>query len=166
MLLIEDDIHFIHATRQPTSNMTSTAWHMCTGLLDILNKIPAVSVPPDRSKLHRTIAVTMKNGVVKQCRGGVDVQSILTSFSTALDRFFSSTYLSNLSADHRRLDMTTVKQSCENLRCKWKMFYLQCNKLWGNLCYTVHNLSNTFVECTYLNPVKLKQCYLRLQHYF
>lgn len=94
---------------------------MCTGLLDILDKMPAVFVPPDRSKIHRTVAVTMKNGFVKQCRGGIDVQSILTNFSTALDHFFSSTYLSNLSAEHRRLDMTNVKQSCDNLRCKLKL---------------------------------------------
>ena len=45
-------------------------------------------MPPDRSKIHRTVAVTMKNGFVKQCRGGIDVQSILTNFSTALDHFF------------------------------------------------------------------------------
>lgn len=43
LLLTEDDIHFIHATRQPTSSTTSTAWHMCTCLLDILEKISAAT---------------------------------------------------------------------------------------------------------------------------
>ena len=43
---------------------------------------------PEWSKIHRTVAVTMKNGFVKHCRGGIDVQSILTNFSTALDHFF------------------------------------------------------------------------------
>ena len=94
---------------------------MCTGLLHILDKMQAVFVPPDRGKIHRTVAVTMKNGFVKQCRRGIDVQSILTNFSTALDHFFSSTYLSNLSAEHRRLDMTN-----ENLRCKLNVSF---NKL-------------------------------------
>ena len=39
----------------------------------ILEKIPAVTLPPDKSKLPRTVAVTMKNGAVKWCGRGVDV---------------------------------------------------------------------------------------------
>ena len=42
ILLIEDDIHFIHAPRKPTSSVTSTSWHMCTVLADIHCNIHAV----------------------------------------------------------------------------------------------------------------------------
>lgn len=120
LLLIEDDIHFIHTCHHPTTTTTSTAWHMCTGLLDVQEKIPAVSLPPDINKLHRTVPVTMKNGVVKQCRGGIDVKSILENFSSTLHDYFVSSYLSILSIEHRRLNMTNVKQSCANLRLKGK----------------------------------------------
>ena len=42
ILLIENDIHFIHAPRKPTSSVTSTSWHMCTVLADIHCNIHAV----------------------------------------------------------------------------------------------------------------------------
>ncbi|KAL9986967.1 hypothetical protein ACROYT_G001194 [Oculina patagonica] len=96
LLLIEDDIYFIHTCHHPTTATTSTAWHMCTGLLDVQEKIPAVSLPPDINKLHPTVPVTMKNGVVKQCRRGIDVKSILEKFSSTLHDYFVSSYLSTL----------------------------------------------------------------------
>ncbi|KAJ7321789.1 hypothetical protein OS493_033897 [Desmophyllum pertusum] len=116
LLLIEDDIHFIHTSHHPTTSQTSTAWHMCTGLLDVQEKMPAVSTPSDLTKLHRRVLVTMKNGAVKQCRGGADIQSVLEYFDSTLREFFVSSYLGTLSAEHRRVDMSNVKQSCENLR--------------------------------------------------
>ena len=114
MLLIEDDIHFIHAIPQPTRSQTSTAWHMCTGLLDVQEKMPAVSMPSDSTKLHRRAPVIMKNGVVKQCTRGADVQSVLQYFASTLREFFASNYLGTLSIEHRRVDMSNMKQSCEN----------------------------------------------------
>lgn len=120
LLLIEDDIHFIHACQHPTTTTTSTAWHMCTGLLDVQEKIPVVSLPSDINRLHRTVPVTMKNGAVKQCRGGVDVKSILDKFSSTLHDFLVSSYLTTLPTEYRRLDMTNIRQSCENLRLKKK----------------------------------------------
>ena len=116
MLLIEDDIHFIHTIRQPTTSTTSTAWHMCTALLDVQDQIPAVPKPQSNTKLHRIVPVTMKNGTVRQCRGGIDVASVLQHFSEALNQFFFSSYLSSLPQGHRTLDMTNMQQSCENLR--------------------------------------------------
>ena len=114
MLLIEDDIHFIHAIPQPTRSQTSTAWHTCTGLLDVQEKMPAVSMPSDSTKLHRRAPVIMKNGVVKQCTRGADVQSVLQYFASTLREFFASSYLGTLSIEHRRVDMSNMKQSCEN----------------------------------------------------
>ena len=115
MLLIEDDIHFIHTIRQPTTSTTSTAWHMCTALLDVQDQIPAVPKPPNTTKLHRIVPVTMKNGTVRQCRGGIDVAPVPQHFSEALNRFFFSSYLSSLPQGHKTLDMTNRQQSCENL---------------------------------------------------
>ena len=80
MLLIEDDIHFIHTIRQPTTSTTSTAWHMCTALLDVQDQIPAVPKPQNTTKLHRIVPVTMKNGTVRQCRGGIDVTLYYNTF--------------------------------------------------------------------------------------
>ena len=93
-----------------------SAWHICTGLLDIQEQLCAVKRPRCASDLYRTVPVTMKNGLVRLCRGGINVQSILQHFSLALSEFFVSSYLSSLPPGHKTLDITNVKQSCENLR--------------------------------------------------
>jgi len=59
-------------------------------------KIPAVPKPQNTTKLHRIVPVTMKNGTVRQCRGGIDVAPVLQHFSEALNPFFFSSYLSSL----------------------------------------------------------------------
>lgn len=115
-MLIEDDIHFIHASRQPTSSETSTAWHMCTALIDVQQSVSALPRPPAVQDLHRTVPVTIKNGTVKQCRGGIDVADVVTHFSRSICQFFESSYMSTLSPEHRNLDMTDARESCENLR--------------------------------------------------
>ena len=35
MVLIEDDIHFIHAKYHSKSSIISTIWHMCTAVVDV-----------------------------------------------------------------------------------------------------------------------------------
>ena len=80
----------------------------------VQEKMPAVSMPSDSTKLHRRAPVIMKNGVVKQCTGGADVQSVLQYFASTLREFFASSYLGTLSIEHRRVDMSNMKQSCEN----------------------------------------------------
>ncbi|KAJ7323114.1 hypothetical protein OS493_032400 [Desmophyllum pertusum] len=75
IMLVEDDIHFIHASRQPTSSKTSTAWHMCTGIMDVQQSVSALPRPPTVQDLHRIVPVIGKNGAVKQCRGELMVYS-------------------------------------------------------------------------------------------
>lgn len=115
-MLVEDDIHFIHASRQPTSSKTSTAWHMCTGIMDVQQSVSALPRPPTVQDLHRIVPVIGKNGAVKQCRGGIDVKDILNKFSMSISQFFELSYMATLSPEHRTLNMTDARESCENLR--------------------------------------------------
>ena len=119
-MLIEDDIHFIHAPQHPTSSTTSTAWHMCTGLMDIQPCISAIPRPANCQKLHRIVPVVSKTGAVKQCRGGVSTGAILEHFKESISHFFESTYMAKLSPQHRTIKMSDAKKSCENLRYKGK----------------------------------------------
>ena len=73
ILLIEDDIHFIHAPRKPTSSVTSTSWHMCTVLADIHCNIHAVPQNDDFKLNHRSARVVMPDGAIRECRGGIDM---------------------------------------------------------------------------------------------
>ena len=119
-MLIEDDIHFIHAPQHPTSSTTSTAWHMCTGLMDIQPSISAIPRPANCQKLHRIVPVVSKTGAVKQCRGGISTGAILEHFKESISHFFESTYMATLSPQHRTIKMSDAKKSCENLRYKGK----------------------------------------------
>ena len=77
ILFIEDDIHFIHAKHHPTSSVTSTTWHMCTAVVDVHDKMDAVDLGDDITKNHSNVQVTMENGSVRPCRGGIDIQHLL-----------------------------------------------------------------------------------------
>ena len=77
-MLIEVDIHFIHAPQHPSSSTTSTAWHMCTGLMDIQPSVSAITRPEECQKLHCVVPVVSKTGTIKQCRGGVSIEAMYT----------------------------------------------------------------------------------------
>lgn len=117
MLLIEDDIHFIHAPQHPTSSTTSTAWPMCTGLMDIQASISAIPRPANCQKLHRIVPVVSKTGVVKQCRGGVSTGAILKHFKESISHFLSQRTWPHYTHPTK---MSDANKSCENLRYKGK----------------------------------------------
>ena len=89
---------------------------MCTGLLDIQEKLHAVKRPQSVDDLHPTVPVIVKNGLVRQCRGSIHAPSILQHFSVALVEFFVVSYLSTLPPRPKNLDHTKVKQTFENQR--------------------------------------------------
>ena len=102
-MLIEDDVHFIHAQHHPTSDKTSTAWHMCTGLMDVQQSVSAVPRPAESHKLHRVVNVVTKAGAVKQCRGGVSTAAILDHFKVSINKFFELSYMATLSPERRMI---------------------------------------------------------------
>lgn len=110
---------FYQRTTTPTSSKTSTAWHMCTGLMDIQQSVSAITRPTESRKLHRIVPVVTKTGAVKQCRGGVSTAAILDHFQETISKFFEMTYMATLSPEHRTIKMSDAKESCENLRYSW-----------------------------------------------
>lgn len=116
ILLIEDDIHFIHAPRRPTKSLTSTCWHMCTVLADIHTDINAVPQNQDINRNHRSVTVTMKDGSIRQCRGGIDIQHLLGYFRVELRKYFSSSFLSSLPAEYAQVNFSNIQDSFQNLR--------------------------------------------------
>ena len=64
MVLIEDDIHFIHAKHHPKSSVTSTIWHMCTAVVDVQVNKRVVELEEDVTKYHSHVQVTMEDGTV------------------------------------------------------------------------------------------------------
>ncbi|KAJ7393745.1 hypothetical protein OS493_003404 [Desmophyllum pertusum] len=119
ILLVEDDIHFIHAPRKPSSSTTSTSWHMCTALADIHDEIEAVPQNVDINQNHRSVRVTMTDGTVRQCRGGIDINHLLGYLRVKLPSYFSSSYLSSLPGEYKMFDLSNVQHSFENLRVYW-----------------------------------------------
>lgn len=119
MILLEDDIHFIHAKKSPRDQVTSTAWHMCTGLIDIHDNINSIQ-RPNTEQIHRSVNVILKNGTHKQVRGGADVGQVLQHFKDngTVGGYFNDSYLEGARPEYRRIDLSIAKKSCENLRLK------------------------------------------------
>lgn len=118
IVLIEDDIHFIHAPRKPTSSLTSTSWHMCTVLADIHPEIQAIPQNNDVNHNHRSVRVAMPDGSIRQCRGGIDIDHLLGFFRVELPKYFSSSFLSSLSPEHTQVNFSNIQESFQNLRYK------------------------------------------------
>lgn len=118
ILLIEDDIHFIHAPRKPTSSLTSTSWHMCTVLADIHPEIQAIPQNNDVNHNHRSVRVAMPEGSIRQCREGIDIDHLLGFFRVELPKYFSSSFLSSLSPEYTQVNFSNIQESFQNLRYK------------------------------------------------
>lgn len=116
MILVEDDIHFIHAKHHPTSSVTSTTWHMCTGIVDIHEKIEAVPLRGDMTKNHRNVQVTMKDGSVRQCRGGIDIQHLLGYVTVKMSTYYSSSFLDQLPREFKEFNLANAQKSFKELR--------------------------------------------------
>lgn len=111
----EDDIHFIHAPRKPTSSVTSTSWHMCTVLADIHCNIHAVPQNDDFKLNHWSARVVMPDGAIRECRGGIDIDHLLGYFRVELPKYFSSSFLSSLP----RVYWDAERHEMESLRTSW-----------------------------------------------
>ena len=96
--LLDDSFHNIQTVRLPGANMKlSLATHMASNLLDIHQSVPAILLPPDKSKIHRIVTVNCK-GQNKQCRGGIDT-NYLSQLLKDCNSPLKSTFLGSLS-DH------------------------------------------------------------------
>ena len=116
MLFIEDDIHFIHAKHHPTSSVTSTTWHMCTAVVDVHDKMDAVDLGDDITKNHSNVQVTMENGSVRPCRGGIDIQHLLGFVSVESGNYYHQSFLQHLPLQFKEFNWSNVEKSFKELR--------------------------------------------------
>ena len=113
---MEDDIHFIHAPRRPSSTTTSTSWHMCSALADIHGEIAAVPQNGDIAQNHRSARVAMADGSIQQCRGGIDVDHLLGYLRVELPKYFCTSFLTSLPAEYKLFNLSDLQDSFQNLR--------------------------------------------------
>ena len=116
MILIEDDIHFIHAKHHPTSSVTSTTWHMCTAVVDVHNNMKAVDLQDDVTKNHHHVQVTMEDGTVRPCRGGIDIQHLLGFVSVESGNYYRQSFLQHLPLQFKEFNLPNVEKSFKELR--------------------------------------------------
>lgn len=58
----------------------------------------------------------MKDGSIRQCRGGIDIQHLLGYFRVELTKYFSSSFLSLLPAEYTQVNFSNIQDSFQNLR--------------------------------------------------
>ena len=108
---MEDNIHFIHATRHLTSSQTSTSWHMCTALADIHTNIPAVPQNDEVTDNHTPVRVTMKDHTIRAC-----INHFLGFLCVELPKYFSTSFLTFLPDDYKRFIFSNMEENFENLQ--------------------------------------------------
>ena len=116
MVLIEDDIHFIHAKHHPTSSVTSTTWHMCTAVVDIHDNMKAVDLQDDVTMNNRNVRVTMEDGAVRPCRGGIDIQHLLGFVSIESGKYYCQSFLQHLPLQFKEFNLSNVEKNFKELR--------------------------------------------------
>ena len=114
MLLLEDDINFIHASRHPKGSETSTIWHMSTALADIHPQIRALCADCYTKNRHRQVPMQMPDGSI-HLSGGIDTQHLLGFLKVQLLQYFCGSLLSQLPERFRQCNMSDVVDSFEKL---------------------------------------------------
>ena len=110
MLFMEDDIHFIHAKHHPTSSVTSTTWNICTAVVDVHDKMEAVDLGDDITKNHSNVQVTMEDGSVRPCRGGIDIQRLLGFVSVESGNYYRQSFLRHLPLQFKEFNWSNVEK--------------------------------------------------------
>ena len=122
MIYLLDDFHNIQTVRLPGANMKlSLATHMASNLLDIHQRVPAILLPSDKSKIHRIVTVNCK-GQTKQCRGGIDT-NYLSQLLKDCNGALKSTFLASLSDHFRSLKPRDIQSQLKEFRYWTKNIY-------------------------------------------
>ena len=72
---------------------------MCTAVVDVPvhDKMEAVDLGDDITKNHINVQVTMEDGSVWPCRGGIDIQHLLGFVSVESGNYYRQSFLQHLS---------------------------------------------------------------------
>lgn len=119
MIYLLDDFHNIQTIRLPGANMKlSLATHMASNLLDIQLTVPAILLPPDKSKIHRIVTISSK-GENKTCRGGIDISYISQLVQEHMGTL-KSTFLASMREEQRTMEPKNIQAQLKEFR------YCQC----------------------------------------
>ncbi|KAM7427560.1 hypothetical protein ABFA07_021324 [Porites harrisoni] len=113
LLLIIDDFHCVQSIKDPKQSQLSKCLHMCTGVVDHQESIPAM---PTTRNVHRVVPVRIAGGAIVNCRGGIDANKVNELFQEHLSNYFTFSYLDSLPADFSQFDLTNVNKSLVELR--------------------------------------------------
>ena len=89
---------------------------MCSALADIHDEVEAVPQNEDSTQNHRSARVTMPDGSVRQCRGGIDIEHLLGYLRVELPKYFCSSFLTSLPGEYKLFNLSNLQESFENLR--------------------------------------------------
>ncbi|CAH3045429.1 unnamed protein product [Porites lobata] len=113
LLLIIDDFQCVQSIKDPKQSQLSKCLHMCTGVVDHQESIPAM---PTTRNVHRVVPVRIAGGAIVNCRGGIDANKVNELFQEHLSNYFTFSYLDSLPADFSQFDLTNVNKSLVELR--------------------------------------------------
>ena len=112
-MIIVGDIHCVQTIKDPKESHLSKCIHMCTGVVDHQQSLPATTRTVD---IHRVVPVTMAGGRLVTCRGGIDANKVNELLDEHLPNYSTHSYLDCLPDKYSQFDMTNVNRSLVELR--------------------------------------------------
>ena len=106
LMLIIDDIHFIHSLRHPKASDTSTSIDMATILLDHQPGISAVKRPPDVKQIHRHVTVQLEQNKKVTYRGWIECQELVNFMLEKMENYFQQSFLESLPIGYKKFDLS------------------------------------------------------------
>jgi len=78
--------------------------------------MPAVPVGDDFSLNHRNVHVTMEDGTIRPCRGGIDIQHLLGFVTVESAKYYSHSFLQHLPQEFKDFNLSNVEKNFKELR--------------------------------------------------
>jgi len=106
---------------------------MCTAVVDVHDNMRAVELEEDVTKYHSNVRVTMEDGTVRACRGGIDIQHILGFVSVESGNYYRQSFLQQLPLknvcpfSHTTFLLST--QCSTRDACQWGMRSQETNRI-------------------------------------
>ena len=84
--------------------------------IDVHDNMRVVELEEDVTKYHSNVQVTIEDGTVRACRGGIDIQHLLGFVSVESGNYYCQSFLQHLPLQFKKFNLSNVEKRLRELR--------------------------------------------------
>ena len=84
--------------------------------IDVHDNMRVVELEEDVTKYHSNVQVTIEDGTVRACQGGIDIQHLLGFVSVESGNYYCQSFLQHLPLQFKEFNLSNVEKSLRELR--------------------------------------------------